>query len=158
KRSEGRLNLLELGDPAGRPHDLNPAAVGPGCDAVHFVEGVVAVLRLPEEAGDRIEGEAEAVAPAIREDLLDVVADVAADPCAHLEKRIVAWSSAVGIKPEDYSRVVRVVGLRAAELIVGLPRAERAVAQVLGLTAAALVADLEIELAVGAKKDLAAVV
>ena len=156
--SEGRFDLLELVDSAGRPHVLDPAAIGPGGDVVHLVECVIAVLRLPQEAGLRVEGEAEAVAVAVRVDLLDVGADVTARFGAELEERVVGRGGAVRVEPEDHPGVVGVVGLRPTELVVGLPHAERAVGQVLVLPAAALVADLEVELAVRAEEDLAGVV
>ena len=51
-----------------------------------------------------------------------------------------------------------VVGLRATELIIRLPRPERAAGEILQLTPPALVADLDIELAVRAKENLPAIV
>src|SRR5207248_3265115 len=76
---------------------------------------------------------------------------------ANSEERIVARCRAVGIEPENHPSVVGRVRLRAAELVVSLPRAEGTVGQVLRLAATALIADLEVELAVGAEENLTAV-
>src|SRR5262249_15830805 len=62
---ERGLDGLELSDSPGWPHDLDPATVGARPDQIHLVEGVVAVLRLPEETGHRVEGEAETIAAAV---------------------------------------------------------------------------------------------
>ena len=51
-----------------------------------------------------------------------------------------------------------IVGSRPAELIIGLPRPEGTTRQVLQLTAPAIVSNLDVELAVGAEQDLAAIV
>ena len=66
------LDRLELRDPVDRTHDLDPAAVHAGLNAVDLVEAVVSVLLFPERPGDGIEGHPEAVANPIREDLLNV--------------------------------------------------------------------------------------
>src|SRR5437867_12673504 len=50
-----------------RPHDLVPAAVEAAHDPVDLVVGTRAVLRVPEVAGERVEGEAERVADAVSE-------------------------------------------------------------------------------------------
>src|SRR5437773_501747 len=68
------------------------------------------------------------------------------------------WRGAVGVEPEDDAGVVGVVRLRAAELVIRLPRTERTVGQILQLPAPPLVADLDVELAVRAEEDLAGVV
>ena len=39
---------------------------------IHLVKSVVAVFRLPQESGGRIEGQAEAVAASVGKDLVDV--------------------------------------------------------------------------------------
>src|SRR5262249_29016355 len=54
---ERGLDGLELSDSPEWSHDLDPATVGASRDQIHLVEGVVAVLRLPEETGHRVEGE-----------------------------------------------------------------------------------------------------
>ena len=74
---------------------------------------------IPELAGDGIEGHAEAVAEAVREDLLHVGADLAADRRAGGEERVVGRRRAVVVEPQDDAGEMRVVGLRAAELVVG---------------------------------------
>ena len=93
-------------------------------------------------ARHRIEGHAEAVAQAVGEDLLDVRADLAADRRAGGEERIVRGRRAVVVQPQDHAGQVRVVRLRAAELIVrhasGPPGPST---QVLQLAAPAVVAD-----------------
>ena len=65
KRSERRLDLLELIDAVERADHLDPAAVGPGGDPIHLVKSVVAILGLPKETGQRIESKTEAVAAAV---------------------------------------------------------------------------------------------
>ena len=82
KNGGDRLDHLELGDPAHGPHHLHPPVVLSGGDAVDLVERVVAVLLVPQNAGARVDGQSEAVADAVGEDLLDVRADLATDAAA----------------------------------------------------------------------------
>src|SRR5206468_1662453 len=72
--------------------------------------------------------------------------------------RVVAWRGAVRIQTENNTGQVRIVWRRTAELIIRLPRTGRSDGEVLQLAAPALVADLEIKLAVRAKHDLAPIV
>ena len=88
---------------------------------------------------------------AVREDFLDVGADVAAHLGADAEERVVRRRGAVRIEAEDDARRMGRVRLWLTELIIRLTAAERTIGQVLQLAAAALIADLKIELAVGAK-------
>src|SRR5262249_58925999 len=78
-RPERGLDLLVLRRPREWPHDLDPASVNAGLDEVQLVEGVVAVLLVPQVPGDGIEGHPEAVAYAVGEDLLDVRPNLAAE-------------------------------------------------------------------------------
>ena len=71
-----RLDQLELVDPRERPHNLDPTAVHPRQDQVQLGERVVAVLLQPQVAGPRVEVEAEAVAEAVGEHLVDVGGDL----------------------------------------------------------------------------------
>ncbi len=98
-RAERRLDLLELGDPRHRAGDLDPAAVRTWVDAVQLAERVVAVLLQPERARLRVDSHPEAVAVTVREDLLDVGADLAAHRRAGGEERVVRW----GV-PSSFSR------------------------------------------------------
>jgi hypothetical protein len=152
------LDRLELRDPRCRAHDLHPAGVHPGLDAVELAERVVAVLLLPQVTGPRVEREAERVAQAVGEQPLDVRADFAGHRAAGPEERVVARSGAVVVEPHDHARPVGVVGLRPAELVVGDAGAERPVDQVLQLAAATRVTDDRIELAVGPEAQHAPVV
>src|SRR5205814_1192368 len=95
---------------------------------------------------------------AVGEYLLDVAADVAAHLFAGFEEGIVGRSGAVGVEAEDDAGEVCGVGLRAAELIIGLAGAEGAVGEILKLPAAALIADLDIKFSIVAEGDLAGVV
>src|SRR5207248_9248973 len=104
-------------------------------------------LRFPEEPGRRIEGKAEAVAAAVREDLVDVRHDVAQLRgreshagllldlshclCGHVGERVVSRRRAVRVQPEDYTGQMRIVGRGTAKLIVRLPRPERSAGEVL---------------------------
>ena len=76
----------------------------------------------------------------------------------HSCERVIVGYGAVGVQPENDARQMRVVGCRTAELIICLPRPERSAGEVLQLPPPALVADLEIELAVRAKENFPAVV
>src|SRR5579862_340819 len=156
------------------PDDLDPAAIGPCGDSIHLVKGVVTVFRFPEETGNRIECEAKAVAAAVREDLVDVrhdlaqlrgckrhtgiLLDLSHVLARHFRERVVVWRCAIWVQTEDDSRQVRIVGRWASELVIRLPRPKRSASEVLQLTPPALIADLEIELAIWAKKDLTCVV
>ena len=93
----------------------------------------------------------------VREDLLDVRADLTGDACAGGEERVIRRRGPVRIQPENDSGEVRVIRLRAAKLIVGLSRPERSVGQVLQLAAPADVADEDVELAIGSKCQHAAI-
>ena len=84
---------LNSRDPAHRSHRPESSRCSAGGDPVDLVESVVAVLLVPQVAGARVDGHAEAVADAVGEDLLDVRADLAADAAAELEERIVARAS-----------------------------------------------------------------
>ena len=86
----------------------------PGIDAIDFAEGIIAVLGLPEVAGERIERHAESVPVPVGEDLLDVRADwppIAAPAaknglsagCCHL------------VEPQDHAGEMSVVRSGAAE-------------------------------------------
>src|SRR5215217_1305211 len=94
--------------------------------------------RTPTGSRSRVDGEAEAVAAAVGENLLDVAADVAAHRGAGAEERVVLRGAAVAVEAEDHAGVVRRVGLGPAELVVRLAAAEGAVGQVLQMAAAAL--------------------
>jgi hypothetical protein len=147
QRREAGLDLLEVADSVRRAHDLDPAAVGPGRHEVDLIEGIVAVFRLPERAGEGIKSEAEAVAATIRKDLADVgdhfielgrakghaglLFELGDLLRRDVGEGIVARRRAVGIEPEDGPGNVGVVRRRTAELVVGLSGAERAAGQVL---------------------------
>jgi hypothetical protein len=74
------------------------------------------------------------------------------------EERVVARRRAVRVESEDDAGEVRIVGLRSAELIVRDSRPERAVDEVLELSAASVVADDDVELPVRPEAKDAAVV
>ena len=76
----------------------------------------------------------------------------------HIGEWIIAWRSAIGIQSDNHTGEVSVVWRRTAKLVIGLARAEGAARQVLELTATTVVADLDVDLAVGAEEDLARVV
>jgi hypothetical protein len=76
----------------------------------------------------------------------------------HVGEGVVGRCGAVWVEPKDYACQVRVVGCRTAELIIRVPRPERAAGEVLQLTPPTLVADLEIKLAVRTKENLPAIV
>src|SRR5206468_3007938 len=124
----------------------------------------------PEETGHRIERQGERVATAVGEDFVDVRHDVT-QLCGcqghagllldlshhlwrHISEGIVGRHGAIRIQPEDDACEVRVVGRRTAELVVGLTWPEWSIGDVLQLAAPALIADLEIELAVRPEYDL----
>ena len=130
----------------------------PGSHPVQLREGVVPVLLLPQVAGDGVEVHAEAVADPVGEDLLEVRAHLSAHRRPVREERVVRGRRPVVVEAQDHAGQVRVVRLRAAELVVGLPRPERAVLEVLHLAAPAVVAHLDVELAVLAEPDDPAVV
>src|SRR5206468_12880558 len=111
-----------------------------------------------QSSRDRVEGEAEAVAHSVREDLLDVGPHLAAQALSRPEEGVVFGSAAVVVEAEDDAGEVRVVGLRAAELVVRLPRSEGPVDEILHLAATAVVAEDQVELPVGAEAKDAAVV
>src|SRR5262249_5291272 len=117
--------------------------------------------------------EAEAVTATVGEDLTDVCYDVIQlRGCErhaglsfefgdlirlHIGEGIVGWCRAVRIEPEDAPSQMRVVGCGTAELIIGLPRPEWTARQVLKLSAPTLIADLDVELAVGTKQNLSTI-
>ena len=140
------------------PIDLDPAVVAPRDDLVDLVERVVAVLGVPEVPRERVEGQAEVVAVAVREELLDVRPDLPADRTAGGEERVVGRGRAVVVQAEDRAGQVIVIRRGSAELVVRRGGEERAVGQVLKPPAAAVIADLDVDLAVRAEPDLTAVV
>jgi hypothetical protein len=71
-----------------------------GLDAVQLVEGVLTVLLRPEPARCRVERHPKAVPKAVREDLLDVRADLSADRGARGDERVVGWRRAVVVQPQ----------------------------------------------------------
>ena len=146
-----------------RSHDLDPARVHAGLDAVDLVEGVLAVLLVPEVAGVGIERHAEAVADAVGEDLLDVGADFAADRSHRRDQN----GLSAGVDPSSFSR--RITPVKCALSASGPPNWSSATVgprpgrgrprgQVLQLAAAAVVAEHDVELAVRSEADDAAVV
>src|SRR5688572_17067492 len=114
----GGLDLAELGDPIGGSRDLDPATVLARLDAVELVEGVLAVLLLPQVSGDRVHGHAEAVPNAVREGPLEILADLAADRGSMGKERVVGRGGAVVVQPQDDAAEVGVVGPGATELVV----------------------------------------
>ena len=92
--------------------------LNPGRRSVQLGEAVVAVLLLPEVTRFRVEGHPEAVAEAVREDLLEIRADLAAHRGPDAEERVAPRRRAVVVEPEDHAGEVGVVRLRPAELIV----------------------------------------
>src|SRR5262249_1471477 len=150
-------------------HHLDPAPVGSSSYLIHLVEGVITVLRLPKEASHRIKCQAETIAAAVRKNLVDVRHNViqfssreddASVPFKlldvshfHIGERIIIRSCAVRIEPEDASRQMGVVGSRSTELIIRLSGSERTAFQVLQLSAAPVIADLEVQFAIGAEQD-----
>ena len=110
---------LELGEALERAHDLHPAQVGARVHLVDLGEAVVAVLGFPEAAGGGIHGDAEPVAHAVGEDLLEVGASLAAPQRAGKVERVVGRSGAIVVQPENDAGQMRVVRLRSAELVVG---------------------------------------
>src|SRR5262249_30196718 len=155
---------LEPGSAVQRSHDLAPAAIRSRRHTIHLVERIVAVFRLPEKAGHRIERQPESVASAIREDLVDVRDDVVqlrggerhtsrrferGDLLdGHLGERVVGRRGALGVESEDGTSQVSVIRRWTAELIVRMSWAEGTADQILQLSAPAVVADLEVQLAV----------
>ena len=101
-----------------------------------------------------------------REDLLEVLARLAADRLANAEERVVGRRAAVVVEAQDQAGQVRVVGFGSAELVVLEPdrRAKVRRTSASGRTAgsaaaaAAVVAHDHVELAVGTEADHAAVV
>ena len=152
------FDLPELGDAADRAGNLNPARVHAALDAVDLVERIFAVFLLPETAGQRIEGHPEAVANAVGEDALDVAGRSRRRLQRPRSKNgLSVGRRAIVVQAEDHAGEMRVVRIRSAELIVG-PDAGRARRQVLQRTAAAEIADHDVELAVRAKRQDAAIV
>src|SRR5437868_2144630 len=76
----------------------------------------------------------------------------------HIGEWIVAGRSAVGIQSDDHAGEMSVVGRGTAKLIVGLPWIKWASRQILQLAAASVVTNLNVQLAIGSKKNLAGVV
>src|SRR5688572_6167843 len=146
------LDLFVLCNPIDGPDDLDPARVHSRLDQVQLIERVLAVLLVPEVAGKRIERHSEAVAHAIREDLLDIGADLAPNIRARDKERVVRRRRPVVVEPENDTGKVRVVGFGPAELIVGDRRAEPGQGwprwQVLQLPAPADVAEDHVKLSV----------
>src|SRR5262249_41629888 len=105
----GGLDHLELIESTERSGDLDPAAVHAGNDVVQFAHGVVGVFCLPEETGRGVERHAEAVAMAVRVDLLDIAADFAAEGGSVGEEGIVRRRGAIGVQPQNYAREMGVV-------------------------------------------------
>src|SRR5262249_15407199 len=140
----------------------NPSPVVPRSHIVDFIESVVAIYAGPEAAGNRIERQAEAVANAVREHLLNVRSRLAAELGTRRVERIIRGSRAIAVQPDDDSGEVRVIGIGSADLIVGDGRAKsgcrRTRGQVLQLSTPAVVADDDVELAIGTETDHAAVV
>ena len=131
------LDRLELGDPCDGTHDLDPAAIHARLDAVQLIEAVVAVLLLPEGAGDGIKGHAEAVPDPIGEDFLNVRAYLPTNGGASGVEGVIRRGASVVVQPKDHTGQMRVVGLRPAELVIGVSR-RRALGQVLRLPAPAV--------------------
>ena len=133
----------------------------PGSTTVQLAERVIAVLLQPHRARLRVDGHPEAVAVTVREDLLDVGTDLPADRRSSGEERVVGGGAAVVLQPQHDAGEMGVVRLRAAELVVGNGRTGagggRPTWQVLQLAATAHVTDEDVQLAVGAEGQHAAV-
>jgi hypothetical protein len=76
-------------DAIHRTDDLNPAGVHSRVHTIELVKRVLAIFLFPERPRQRIERHAKAVADAIREDALNVRADLSANDRTDLEKRVV---------------------------------------------------------------------
>ena len=95
----------------------------------------------------------------VREDFLNIRADLAAHRGARGEERIVGGRGAVGVEPQDHPREMGVIGRRSAERVVDeRRREERAIRQVLHPAATSLIAEENVELAVRPEADHTAVV
>ena len=110
QRMRAGLDLAELVHPGDRAHDLDPAVVVAGLDVVDLAERVVAVLGVPQVAGERVEGQPEAVAGAVREHLREVRAGLAAHLGAGLDERVVGRRAAVVVEPQDDAGQIRSTG------------------------------------------------
>src|SRR5262249_54319936 len=76
----------------------------------------------------------------------------------YIGERIVIRSCAVWIEPEDAPSQMGVVGSRSTELIISLPGSETTASQILQLAAAPVIADLEVQFAIGAEQDFPTIV
>ena len=137
----------------------------PARHAIELGKAVVAVLLQPESAAVRIERHAEAVAMAVRKHLLDVRAGLASDRRARREEGIVGWRRSVQVQPQDDAAQVRVVGRRAAKLIVRRGHVRRTVGvvdrsapEILQVAAPPEIADEDVQLVVGTDAEDAAIV
>ena len=156
----GRVVSIDLNsrDPRDRSDGLNPARVQSRVDALDLVEGVVAVDLDPQMPGEGVEGHAEAVADAVGEDLAEVRGRL------RRATRSAARQNGLsrGVEPSSFRRSTTPVrcassGCGPAELVV-VARRRGALGQVLQPAATALVADDDVQLAVGAEANDAAVV
>src|SRR6185369_5014100 len=140
------LDRFEFIDAAHGTHRLNPTAIEPRRNAIDLVERVVAVLLSPQSAAERIEVHPEAVTNTVGEDFLDVRSSLAREICRRTKERIVRRRRTIVVEPQYDSSQVCVIRLRTAELIV---RNRTATRQILQEPAPAVIADNDVNLAVG---------
>src|SRR5262249_56412568 len=97
-----------------------------------------------------IERHAEAVPVPVREDLLDIGADLATHGSACSEEWIVGWGRSVVVQPQNDAGEMGVVGRRPAKRIVDLRCGQKGtVRKILHPAPPSLIAHEYIELAVG---------
>src|SRR5678815_4204220 len=153
------FNGFEFCDAGKRSHDLNPAEICSRFDHVNLREAVVAVLCLPQLAGARTAGHAEAVANTEGEHLLQICARFSASQRSSAIERIVYRSRAVVIEAQNHASQMRVIRLGPTELIVRhIAVGTGAIWQVLHLPAPAIITDVNVKLAIGSEADHAAIV
>src|SRR5262249_22244225 len=162
--SERSFDSFKLRDAAGWASDLNPTTIGPGGNAIHFVESIVTVLRFPQEGAEPIKRQAETVAATVGACLVDVRDHLAELRCCegnpgllrelssvlsrYSGEWIVARGASIRIQSDNHPSEMSIIRRRTAKLIVGLAGTERSARQILKLTATAIVANLDIELAI----------
>src|SRR5262245_33699993 len=112
------LDLLVVRNTVCRSGELDPTAIHTTLDQIQLVIGIFAILLIPEIAGKRVDCHAEAVTDPVSEDLLDILAHLAANRRTSREEWIIRRRTAIAVEAQDHTRKVSIVWPRTSKPII----------------------------------------